>query len=136
MQARNMIEASAIPANDRLPRLARWYQAHNTQAGKNASMEVFVSAAIPQSSPSSSQGCRPSRCSNSSVRKKIVASSRAARLVSQTQRVANPEGMSAHNHEAHTATFSLKHRRAIRKMGMHVSAEKMPFKISRTSADA
>src|SRR5206468_11897731 len=136
MQAKNMIEATAIPPTDRLPLFARRYHAHNPEAGKKASMEGFVSAAIPHSRPNSTQGRRPSRSSNSSVSQKIIASSRAARLVSQTQRVANPEGNSAQNHDAQTATVSLKHRRAIKKMGMQVSAEKMLLTINRTSADA
>src|SRR5882724_1158452 len=122
MQAKNMIEATAIPPTDRLPLFARRYHAHNPEAGKKASMEGFVSAAIPHSRPNSSQGRRPSRSFSSSVSQKIIASSNAARLVSQ-------------NHDAHTATFSLKQRRAIKKMGMQVSAEKILFNISRASAD-
>src|ERR1700745_3303739 len=113
MQAKKMIEANAIPPTDRLPLFGPRYQTHNPEAGKNASMDVFVSAAIPHRRPNSSQGRRPSRSSNATVSQKMIASSRAARLVSQTQRVANPEGSSAQNHDAHTATFSLKQRRAI-----------------------
>src|SRR6184192_759373 len=123
MHAKKMIEANAIPPTDRLPLFARRYHAHNPEAGKKASMEGFVSAAPPHRKP------------NSSVSQKIIASSNAARLVSQTQRVAKPDGSSAQNHDAHTATFSLKQRRAIKKMGMQVSAEKILFNISRASAD-
>src|SRR5438552_2744775 len=135
MHAKKMIEANAIPPTDRLPLFARRYHAHNPEAGKKASMEGFVSAAPPHRKPNSSQERRPSPPSNSSVSQKIIASSNAARLVSQTQRVAKPDGSSAQNHDAHTATFSLKHRRAIKKMGMQVSAEKILFNISSASAD-
>src|SRR6266704_2972824 len=135
MQAKNMIEATAIPPTDRLPLFARRYHAHNQDAGKKASMEGFVRAAIPHSRPNSSQGLIPSRSSKSSASWKMIASSNAARLVSQTHRVAKPDGSSAQNHDAHPATLSSKQRRAIRKIGMHVNAEKTLFNISRTSAD-
>src|SRR5438105_13946435 len=130
MQAKNMIEATAIPPTDRLPLFARRYHAHNPEAGKKASMEGFVSAAIPHSRPNSSQGRRPSRSFSSSVSQKMIASSNAARLLSHTQRVATPHRSSAQNHDAHAATLSSKQRRAIKKMGMQVSAEKILSKDS------
>src|SRR5438105_3631232 len=135
MHAKNTIEATATPAADRLPSLERRYKAQSPDAGKNASMEGFVRAAIPHRKPNSSQGRRPSRSSSSSVSQKMIASSNAARLVSQTQRVAKPDGSSAQNHDAHPATLSSKQRRTIRKIGMHVNAEKTLFNISRASAD-
>src|SRR6266566_2086564 len=135
MQARNMIEAAARPTTDRLPSFDRRYNTQSPEASKNANMEGFVRAAIPHSRPNSIQGRMPSRSSSWSVSQKMIASSNAARLVSQTHRVAKPDGSSAQNHDAHTATFSLKQRRAIKKMGMQVSAEKILFNISRASAD-
>src|SRR6266705_6099333 len=135
MQAKNMIEAAATPAADRLPSVKRQYNTQSPEASKNANMEGFVSAAIPHSSPNSIQGRIPSCSSSWSVSQKMIASSNAARLVSQTHRVAKPDGSSAQNHDAHPATLSSKQRRAIRKIGMHVNAEKTLFNISRTSAD-
>src|SRR5246127_5446503 len=135
MQAKNMIEAAATPPSDRLPRFARRYHTHNPEVGKNDNMEVLVSVAIPHSSPNSNQGHRPSCSSTSSVSQKMIASSNAARLVSQTHRVAKPDGSSAQNHDAHTAIFSSKHRLAIKKMGTQVSAEKILFNISSASAE-
>src|SRR5690242_18770292 len=124
MHAKKMIEAAATPPIDRLPRCPLRYHAHNPEAGKNDNMEVLVSAAIPHSSPNSNQGNRPSCSSSSSVSQKMIANSNAARLVSQTHRVAKPDGSSAQNHDAHTAIFSPKHRLASKKMGTQVSAEK------------
>src|SRR4029077_8266449 len=80
-------EANPPPANERLPRFQRRYHAHNPAAGRNASREVLVRAAIPQTSPNWSHGVSPSLSSRSSVSQKMSASSSAARLVSQTQRV-------------------------------------------------
>src|SRR5207244_12333527 len=101
MQAKNMIEATAIPPTDRLPLFARRYHAHNPEAGKKASMEGFVSAAIPHSRQNSSQGRRPSRSFSSSVSQKIIASSNDARLVYQIHRVVNTDGNRAPNLYAH-----------------------------------
>ena len=68
----------------------------------------------------------------------MSASSSAARLVSQTQRVHQymTGGNTAHSQAVQTANFSLKHRLAIRKIGMQVSAEKKLFRPSSTSAEA
>src|SRR5947209_18513093 len=115
MQAKNMIEATAIPPTDRLPLFARRYHAHNPEAGKKASMVGFVSAAIPHSRPNSSEGRRPSRSFSSRVSPNMIASSNAASLVSHTHRVAKPDGSSAQNHDAPTATYSLNQRRAFKK---------------------
>ena len=88
---------------------------------------MLVSAATPQSKPNCSQGFNPSFSSIVSVNQKITASNSAARLVSQTQRVHQKitEGNSAHVQALQTATFSLKHLFAMRKIGMQVSAEKI-----------
>ena len=68
----------------------------------------------------------------------MVAMSRAARLVSQIARVHQniTLGSKAHAQPEPTPTFSEKIRRAIRKIGMHVSAEKRLFTLSSTKADA
>src|SRR5258708_18256370 len=138
MQAKNKTEASTTPANDGLPRLARRYQAHNPEAGRNASSTVLLRAVIPQSTPNSSQGLRPSRSSRASVSQKIVAINRADRLVSHTQRVHQyiTCGSSVQVQAAPMATFSEKIQRAVRKIGMHVSAEKRLLRLSNTNADA
>ena len=64
--------------------------------------------------------------------------SRAARLVSQMARVHQniTLGSKAHAQAAPTATLSENIRRAIRKIGMQVSAEKRLFTLSSTKADA
>src|SRR5579871_2131208 len=138
MQARNTSEASAIPANDGLPRLARRYQAHNPAAGKNASREVLFSAATPHGKPKPNQGSHPLPSSSVSAIQKIIASSRADKLVSQTHRVHQniTFGKSAQAHAEPTATFSENIRRAIRKIGTQVSAEKTLLSASSTHADA
>src|SRR5579863_447545 len=82
-----MIEARIIPARDRFPSLARWYQTHNPETGRNDNNVVLVSAATPQSKPNCSQGFNPSFSSMVNVNQKITASNSAARLVSQTHRV-------------------------------------------------
>src|ERR1700736_2259698 len=138
MHAMNTSDAAPTPASERWPRLMRRYQAHSPDAGRNASREVLARPATPHSSPNSSQGRSPWRSSSSRVSQKISASSSAARLVSHTQRVHQymTNGVSAHSQAVHTATFSLKHRLAIRKMGAQVSAEKRLLIVSRTSAEA
>ena len=147
-QAKNTIDASTTPARDRrvidcpamdrLPPFARRYQAHNPAAGRNDSSDVLVSAAIPHSSPNLIQGNQPSLSSRVSASQKIVASSSADKLVSHTQRVHQNMtfGSKAHAHAEPTATFSEKIRRAIKKIGMQVKAEKMLLMVSRTNADA
>src|SRR5438876_1959047 len=124
MQAKNMIEATATPPIDRLPRFARRYHTHNPEAGKNDNIEVLVSAAIPHSSPNSNQGRIQSCSSSSSVSQKMIASSNAARLVSHTQRVAKQDSSSAQNQDAQAATFALKQRSPHKEVGIAVSADK------------
>src|SRR5271165_2838365 len=138
MQATNANADSATPASDCLPRFRRRYHAHKPEAGRNASREVLASAAIPQSSPNWIHGTNPSLSSRSSVSQKTSASSNAARLVSHTQRVHQyiTGGIIAHSQPVQTASFSSKHRLAIRKMGIQVSAEKKLLMLRSTSAEA
>src|SRR5580658_10061811 len=138
MQAKNTIEASTTPPKDFLPRRVRRYQAHNPAAGRNDNKEVLLSAMMPQSNPNSNHGSQPSRSSIVSASQIIVVSSSAARLVSQIARVHQNMtlGSRAHAHAEPTATFSEKIRRAIRKIGKQVSAEKTLFSVRRTNADA
>src|SRR5947209_5089849 len=134
----NTMAASTTPEIDRLPRLARRYQAHKPDAGRKESNDVLLSAARPQSKPNCSHGSKPSRSSNVRVNQKMVAMSRAARLVSQMARVHQniTLGSKAHAQADPTTTFSEKIRRAIRKIGMHVSAENRLFTVSSTKAAA
>src|SRR6185503_3768285 len=127
MVAKKKVAASATPANERFPVLNRRYHAHNPDAGRNVTSEVLVNTATPQSKPKPTQGLAISRFSSSNVSQKIIVSKNAARLVSQTQRVDQyiTVGSKAQAHALQTPTFSLKHLRAIKKIGMHVSAEKM-----------
>src|SRR5882672_9422414 len=138
IQARNMREARMIPARERLLSFQRRYQIQSPEAGRKASNEVFVRAAMPQISPNSSHGFQSSFSSITSVSQKSTASKSAARLVSHTQRVHQyvTDGRSAHVQELQTATFSLKHRFAIKKIGIPVRAEKMLLMVSRINADA
>jgi len=57
------------------------------RSGRNATSTVLFSAAIPQSTPNSTQGRRPSRSSIVSASQKITANSSADKLVSHTHRV-------------------------------------------------
>src|SRR5438270_10362261 len=127
-----------MPANERLPRFQRRYQIHRPDAGRNERRDELVSAATPQSRPNPTQGIRPSSSSNFKASQKIAASSSAARLVSQTQRTLQyiTVGSKAHAHALNTATFSLKHFRATKKIGMQVSAEKRLLIASKINADA
>src|ERR1700739_1894785 len=138
IHARKTPDASTTPAKDRLPRCARRYHAHNPAAGRNDSREVLLSAARPQSSPNSTHGSQPSRSSRVSASQKMVVRSSVDKLVSQTQRVDQNMtfGSSVQAHAEPTATFSEKIRRAIKKMGMQVNAEKRLFNVSSTKADA
>ena len=86
-KAAKTTEASTTPANDFLPRLARWYHAHSPEAGRNEISTVLSSAATPQSNPNQTHGFSPSRSSIVSVSHRITANSNGERLVSQTQRV-------------------------------------------------
>src|SRR5689334_23101578 len=137
-QAMKIHEASTTPASERFPARHRRCQIHNPDTGRNASREVLVSAEMPQSRPKAAHGRQPPRSSMSSVSQKISASKNAARLVSQTQRVHQyiTDGSRAHSHPLQTATFSSKTFRAIRKMGMQVSAENRLLIESRITADA
>src|ERR1700693_2118857 len=138
MLTTNSSDASTTPASEDVPRLQRRYHAHSPEAGRNASREVLVRPAIPQSSPNSSHGFSPSLSSRSKVSQKISASKSAARLVSQTQRVHQymTGGITAQSQADQMASFSPKHLLAIRKIGMQVSAEKKLFRPSKTSAEA
>src|SRR5450631_107078 len=138
MHTKKMTDASTTPANDRLPRRARRYQAHSPAAGRNDSREVLLNAVMPHSIPNCSHGIQPSRSSRVRASQKIVVSSSAARLVSQIARVHQKMmlGSRAHAHAEPTATFSENIRRAMRKIGRQVSAEKTLFSISSTNADA
>src|ERR1700686_1560296 len=138
MVAAKKTDANAIPASDGFPAFHRRYHTHNPDAGKNEISEVFVSAATPHSKPNPIHGVRPFSSSSSSVSQKMTASNKAARLVSHTQRVDQyiTIGNNAHPHALHTATFSLKHFRAIRKIGMHVSAENTLLMVSKIKAEA
>src|ERR1039458_1009712 len=138
MHAKKMTDANTTPANDRLPRRARRCHAHSPAAGRNDSREVLLNAVMPHSSPNCNHGIQPSRSSRVRASQKIVVSSSAARLVSQIARVHQNStfGNNAHAHADPTATVSEKIRRAIRKIGTHVSAEKTLFSVSSTNADA
>src|SRR5215469_7611902 len=138
MHAKNTIDASTTPAKDLLPTFARRYQAQSPAAGRNDNREVPFSAMTPHNAPNSSQGSQPSRPSNVSASQKTVVRSRAERLVSQTARVHQniTLGSSAHAHAAPTATVSENIRLAIRKIGMHVKAEKRLLSVSSTKAEA
>src|SRR5436305_8322323 len=113
MAAKKKIVAITTPAKDRFPVLDRRYHAHNPDAGRNVTSEVLVRTATPQSTPNPTQGMAPSRFSNSNVSQKMAARKKAARLVSQTQRVDQymTVGSSAQPHALETATLSLKHLR-------------------------
>src|SRR5260370_27426337 len=138
MHARKTTAARTILARDRLPRFARRYQAHNPAAGRNDRRTVLLNAAMPQSNPNSNQGSQPSRSSRVSATHRIVASRSADRLVSQTHFVYQyiTLGSKAHAHAEPTATFSEKTRRAMRKIGIQVSAEKMLLMVKSTNAEA
>src|SRR5246127_1765283 len=138
MQAKKTTDASSTPAKDRLPAFARRYHAHSPAAGRNASSDVPFSATIPHSSPNSNQGSKPSRSSMVSVSQKRIARSSAERLVSHTARVHQNImlGSKAQAHADPTATFSENMRRAIRKIGTHVSAEHTLLKVRITNAEA
>src|SRR5439155_21696095 len=137
MAAKNR-DASATPPSEGFPFFHRRYQGHIADAGRNDSREVLVRAAAPHSRPNAIHGSAPSSSSSFSASQKMRVSSRAARLVSQTQRVHQyiTVGKSAHAHAVHTATLSLKHFRAMRKIGMQVSAEKTLLMLSKIRADA
>src|SRR5204863_4391824 len=113
-------------------------QIHNPEAGRKASNDGLVSAVMLQITANASQGFRPSLSFITSDNQNSTAISRAARLVSHTQRVDQYiiEGRSAQVHALHTATRSLKHRFAVKKMGMQVSAEKMQLMVNKINADA
>src|ERR1051326_3920392 len=136
MPAKN-IAAKAIPgSDDRFCFLLR-YQTHNPDAGRKDRREVLVKAATPHKSPKAFHGSEPSISSSFNVSQKIRASSRAARLVSHTQRVHQYiiVGRRAHAQEDQIATLSLKHFLAIRKIGRQVRAEKILLMVSRISAE-
>src|SRR5579859_4513604 len=137
MQVQNSADANTTTPSDRLPIFARWYQAHRPAAGRNASSDVPFSAIRPQSAPNSIHGSQPSRSSRVSASQITVAKSSADRLVSQITRVHQKItfGSRAHAHDDPMATFSEKMRRAIRKIGTHVSAEKMLLIVSNTNAE-
>src|SRR6267154_1715753 len=137
MQATNTSAASTTPVMEGLSRFARRYHAHNPAAGRNASREVLVRPAIPHSSPNCSHEVNPFLSSRSRVSQKMRASSSAARLVSHTQRVHQymTGGNTAQSQAVQTASFSLKHFLAIRKIGMQVSAEKRLLRPRRTIAE-
>src|SRR5579863_256605 len=137
MHAANMTVASKTPPSERRPCPARRHQAHRPEAGRNDKSEGLVNAATPHSRPKPSHGLSSSASSITSVSQKIKASNKAARLVSHTQRVHQKmtEGNSTQVQAVHTATFSLKQRLPIRKMGTHVNPEHMLLMLSRTNAD-
>src|ERR1700739_162718 len=138
MHAKKTADASTTPSNDFLPRLARRYQAHNPAAGRNDSSGVLFSAAMPHNNPNSNQGMSPSRSSMISASQTIMVSRRADRLVSHTERVHQniTLGSKAQAQAEPTATFSENIRCAMRKMGMHVRAEKRLLSANITNADA
>src|ERR1051326_5185620 len=138
MQAKKTADANTTPASDDLPSLERRYHAHNPAGGRNDSREVLFKATMPQSNPNANQGSHPSRSSNVSANQTITANSSADKLVSQTARVHQNStlGSRAQAHADPTATFSEKILRAIKKMGMHVRAEKTLLRASSTNADA
>src|SRR3954467_999363 len=78
-----------------------------------------------------------SSSTTTSVIQKSKVNKNVAKLVSQTQRVAQviTEGNKAQNQQVHRATFSLKHFRPIKKIGIQVSAEKILLMASSTTAD-
>src|SRR5579864_1559755 len=133
MQAQKTTEARTTPANDGRPRLERRYQAHITEAGRNDKSTVLFNATMPHRSPNSSHGTRPSRSSSVSAIHKMVVSSNADKLVSHTQRVHQKItlGSRAQAQAEPTATFSEKTRRAIKNIGIQVSAEKRLLILSR-----
>src|SRR2546427_8729890 len=136
MHTKKTSEATITPANERFP-LARRYQAQIPETGKNVSNAALFSAAMPQSSPNSIQSFSPSRSSRDSASQKIVASRSVERLVSHTQRVHQNTtfGSKAHAQAEPTATLSEKIRLAIKRIGIHVSAEKRLLMLSKTNAD-
>src|ERR1700722_1461305 len=138
MHAKKTAAASATPTSDFLPRCERCHQAHSPAAGRNDNNVVLSKAATPQSNPNSSQGSQPSRSSSVSASQKSVVSNSADRLVSHTQRVHQNMtfGNRAQAQVEPTATFSEKIRRAIRKIGMHVRAEKTLLRANSTKAEA
>src|SRR5579871_5777152 len=138
MQAKKTAEPRTTPARDRLPIFCRRYHTQIPHAGRNESREVLLNPAMPQSNPNSPQGRRPSRSSSVSACHTMSASNNADRLVSQTSRVHQniTLGRSAQAHADPTATFSEKTRRPMRKIGMHVSAEKPLFTVRRTNAES
>src|SRR5262249_24686141 len=93
---------------------------------------------MPHSRPNTIQDFVPSVSSSCNVNQKITARISAVRLVSHTQRVHQyiTEGKSAHSQVVPTATFSLKHFRAIKKSRMQVSAENKLFMPRRIRAEA
>ncbi len=93
---------------------------------------------MPQSNPNSNQGRRPSRSSRVRASQISVANRSADRLVSHTERVHQNMtlGNKAQAQADPTATFSENMRRATRKIGTQVSAEKKLFSVSRTNAAA
>src|SRR5579862_4994769 len=138
MHATNTPADTTTPVSEGLPRFQRRYHAHSPEAGRNASREVLARAATPQSRPKRNQGISPSFSSRSRVSQNKIASSNAARLVSHTHRVHQymTGGITAHSQAVQIASFSSKHRLAIRKMGMQVSAENRLLMVSRTRAEA
>lgn len=98
---------------------------------------MLVNAVTPHSNPNVNQGFQPSRSSSVSASQKIVVSSSVDKLVSHTHRVHQniTFGSSAQVHADHTATFIENTRRAIRKIGMQVSAENALLSVSSTKAD-
>jgi len=137
MVAEKKIVASTTRESDLRRSFARRYHAHSPDAGRNESREVLVNAPTPHSRPNPIQGPVPSASSSRNVSQKITVRSSAARLVSHTHRVDQniTDGRTAHIHAVHTATFSLKHFRAIRKIGIEVNAENRLLMLSRVNAD-
>src|SRR5438105_12591718 len=156
MQTRKITDAKTTPPKERLPSFQRRHQTQKPEIGRKARREVLTSAAIPHINPNSAQGksrlrhvrvsalaCAcPERAKDNShssitsVSQKSKVSRNAARLVSQTQRVAQAitGGSNAHSQQVQSATRSLKQRRAIQKIGMQVSAEKTLLMASNTTA--
>src|SRR6266498_626886 len=87
MVAKKTMEASTTPAKDGLPNFARRYQDHSPAPGRNANRDGLFSATMPQSRPKPNQGIHPSRSSMVRASQRITASSRADKVVSQTDRV-------------------------------------------------
>src|SRR5689334_1655141 len=99
--------ARATPRIHGLFSLCLRQAAQNPEAGRKDTIELLVSAAIPQRTPKAIHGWGPLISSSCKVSQKISAKRRAARLVSHTQRAHQymTVGRSAHAQADQIATL-------------------------------